>query len=74
MRKPRKPKETKTAITKEIGEDKDISGDETKKSKYKNDKVSFKKEISFLYFVNLHNAHIFICVYYSLGLRKKKML
>lgn len=52
MRKPRKPKEIKTAITKEIVEDNDTSGDETKKSKSKNDKVSFQKEkLVFLYFV-----------------------
>lgn len=52
MRKPRKPKEIKTAITKEIVEDNDTSGDETKKSKSKNDKVSFQKgKLVFLYFV-----------------------
>ncbi|XP_070171806.1 chromodomain-helicase-DNA-binding protein 1 isoform X3 [Polyergus mexicanus] len=44
MRKPRKPKEMKTAITKEIVEDNDTSGDETKKSKSKNDKSGVKKE------------------------------
>jgi len=43
MRKPRKPKEVK-AITKEIVEDNDSSGDENKKSKSKIDKVSFKSE------------------------------
>lgn len=53
MRKPRKPKEMKTAITKEIVEDNDTSGDETKKSKSKNDKVSLKKEkLVFLYFLS----------------------
>ncbi|XP_029169357.1 chromodomain-helicase-DNA-binding protein 1 isoform X7 [Nylanderia fulva] len=44
IRKPRKPKEIKTAITKEIVEDNDTSGDETKKSKSKNDKSGIKKE------------------------------
>lgn len=34
----------KTAITKEIVEDNDSSGDENKKSKSKIDKVSFKSE------------------------------
>ncbi|XP_018355978.1 PREDICTED: chromodomain-helicase-DNA-binding protein 1 isoform X2 [Trachymyrmex septentrionalis] len=43
MRKPRKPKEVK-AITKEIVEDNDSSGDENKKSKSKIDKSSVKKE------------------------------
>lgn len=44
MRKPRKPKEIKTAITKEIIEDNDSSGDENKKSKSKIDKVSLKRD------------------------------
>lgn len=44
MRKPRKPKEMKTAITKEIIEDNDSSGDENKKSKSKIDKVSLKRD------------------------------
>ncbi|RLU23404.1 hypothetical protein DMN91_003608 [Ooceraea biroi] len=43
MRKPRKPKEMKTAITKEIVED-DSSGDENKKPKSKVDKSAIKKE------------------------------
>lgn len=48
MRKPRKTKETKAAITKEIVEDNDSSGDENKKSKSRIDKVSFKnKRLSF---------------------------
>jgi len=42
MRKPRKPKEVKTAITKEIIEDNDSSGDENKKSKSKVDRVRFR--------------------------------
>ncbi|XP_012220064.1 chromodomain-helicase-DNA-binding protein 1 isoform X2 [Linepithema humile] len=41
LRKPRKPKE---AITKEIVEDNDSSGDENKKSKSKADKSAMKKE------------------------------
>lgn len=44
MRKPRKTKEMKTAITKEIVEDNDSSGDENKKSKSRIDKVNFKNE------------------------------
>jgi hypothetical protein len=40
LRKPRKPKE---AITKEIVEDNDSSGDENKKSKSKADKVSLRR-------------------------------
>ncbi|KAK0173779.1 hypothetical protein PV328_006926 [Microctonus aethiopoides] len=44
MRKPRKPKEIKTAITKEIVEENDSSGDENKKPKVKVDKVPIKKE------------------------------
>lgn len=44
MRKPRKPKEMKMAITKEIIEDNDSSGDENKKSKSKIDKVSLKRD------------------------------
>jgi len=47
MRKPRKPKEIKTVITKEIIEDNDSSGDENKKSKSKIDRVSFKQKINF---------------------------
>ncbi|KAL6265265.1 hypothetical protein P5V15_002045 [Pogonomyrmex californicus] len=43
IRKPRKPKE-KTAITKEIVEDNDSSGDENKKSKSRVDKSAAKKE------------------------------
>jgi len=39
----------KTAITKEIVEDNDTSGDETKKSKSKNDKVSLKKKEIFIF-------------------------
>lgn len=65
MRKPRKTKEMKTAITKEIVEDNDTSGDETKKSKSKNDKVSLKKK-RFLYFESLHNNYIFIYVYFTI--------
>ncbi|XP_036148623.1 chromodomain-helicase-DNA-binding protein 1 isoform X3 [Monomorium pharaonis] len=44
MRKPRKPKEMKAAITKEIVEDNDSSGDENKKSKSRIDKSAVKKE------------------------------
>ncbi|TGZ51023.1 Chromodomain-helicase-DNA-binding protein 1 [Temnothorax longispinosus] len=44
IRKPRKTKETKTAITKEIVEDNDSSGDENKKSKSRIDKSAVKKE------------------------------
>ncbi|XP_024942865.1 chromodomain-helicase-DNA-binding protein 1 isoform X3 [Cephus cinctus] len=47
-RKPRKPKEVKTAITKEIIEDNDSSGDESKKSKPKVDKQLVKKEEEFV--------------------------
>ncbi|XP_050480043.1 chromodomain-helicase-DNA-binding protein 1 isoform X1 [Bombus huntii] len=43
-RKPRKPKETKTAITKEIIEENDSSGEESNKSKSKVEKPSTKKE------------------------------
>ncbi|XP_066591256.1 chromodomain-helicase-DNA-binding protein 1 isoform X2 [Prorops nasuta] len=43
-RKPRKPKEVKTAITKEIIEENDSSGDENKKPKIKVEKVVIKKE------------------------------
>ncbi|XP_012175740.2 chromodomain-helicase-DNA-binding protein 1 isoform X2 [Bombus terrestris] len=43
-RKPRKPKETKTAITKEIIEENDSSGGESNKSKSKVEKPSTKKE------------------------------
>lgn len=39
-RKPRKPKEVKTAITKEIIEENESSGEESKKLKTKVDKVS----------------------------------
>ncbi|XP_011692493.1 PREDICTED: chromodomain-helicase-DNA-binding protein 1 isoform X2 [Wasmannia auropunctata] len=44
MRKPRKPKEMKTAITKEIVEDNDSSGDENKKSKSRIDKAVKKED------------------------------
>ncbi|CAK9826197.1 Chromodomain-helicase-DNA-binding protein 1 [Anthophora retusa] len=43
-RKPRKPKEVKTAITKEIIEENDSSGEESNKSKSKVDKPPIKKE------------------------------
>ncbi|XP_054000742.1 chromodomain-helicase-DNA-binding protein 1 isoform X2 [Hylaeus anthracinus] len=43
-RKPRKPKEVKTAITKEIIEENDSSGDENSKSKPKVEKPLVKKE------------------------------
>lgn len=43
MRKPRRVKDTKTAITKEIIEENDSSADENKKAKSKMDKVSFKQ-------------------------------
>lgn len=43
-RKPRKPKDTKIAITKEIIEDNDSSGDENKKPKPKIEKQTLKKE------------------------------
>ncbi|KOX73790.1 Chromodomain-helicase-DNA-binding protein 1 [Melipona quadrifasciata] len=43
-RKPRKPKETKTAITKEIIEENDSSAEESNKSKSKIEKPSMKKE------------------------------
>ncbi|XP_046601523.1 chromodomain-helicase-DNA-binding protein 1 isoform X1 [Neodiprion lecontei] len=43
-RKPRKPKEVKTVITKEIVEENDSSGDENKKLKLKLDKQPVKKE------------------------------
>ncbi|XP_012264191.2 chromodomain-helicase-DNA-binding protein 1 isoform X1 [Athalia rosae] len=43
-RKPRKPKESKAIITKEIVEENDSSGDENKKAKLKVDKQPIKKE------------------------------
>lgn len=43
-RKPRKPKEVKSAITKEIIEENDSSGEESSKSKNKLDKPLIKKE------------------------------
>ncbi|XP_043686064.1 chromodomain-helicase-DNA-binding protein 1 isoform X2 [Vespula pensylvanica] len=43
-RKPRKPKEVKTAITKEIIEENESSGEESKKLKTKIDKILIKKE------------------------------
>jgi len=58
MRKPRKPKETKTAITKEIIEDNDSSGDENKKSKSRTDKVNFKNKKLTLYFMNLYEKYV----------------
>ncbi|XP_076676653.1 chromodomain-helicase-DNA-binding protein 1 isoform X2 [Andrena cerasifolii] len=44
VRKPRKPKEVKTAITKEIIEENDSSGDESGKTKTKVEKLPIKKE------------------------------
>lgn len=62
MRKPRKTKEMKAAITKEIVEDNDSSGDENKKSKSRIDKVSFKNETLSFRFVNLYELYVYMYI------------
>lgn len=64
IRKPRKPREMKNAITKEIVEEND-SSDENKKPKPKADKVSFKRETNFLDFINLYEINISISPFFA---------